>query len=92
MAISIAKAVKPAFIRAGRACKARCEKYVRLCLTGAVSCVVFAVFMLLLRREMMLNIALTVLFIFFMFALVYGYGRKISSREELAEEDGDPEK
>ena len=60
-----------------RHAKARCEKYPRLCLTALASAVVFAVAMLLLRGSMLLNIALTVVFIFFLFGMIYRYGNLI---------------
>lgn len=69
------------FALGSRHAKARCEKYAGLCLAGAVSGIAFAACMLLLRRNMVLNIALTVLFIFLMFALVYSYGRKLTAAE-----------
>lgn len=62
-----------------RHAKARCRRYNRLCLTAVISGAVFAAAMLLLRHEMMVNIALTVVFIFLMFAVLYRYAKKIDS-------------
>lgn len=55
--------------------KARCRQYGRLCLYAAAIGVVFIVLMFLFRSNMVLNIALTVAFVFAMFALIYRYGR-----------------
>lgn len=59
--------------------KARCRKYDRLCMMTGVACVIFICLMFLLREQMVANIALTVLFVFVMFGMIYGYGKKISS-------------
>ena len=54
----------------------RCKQYERLCLTALAAGAVFAVAMVLLRGNMVLNIALTVGFIFLLFALIYRYGKR----------------
>lgn len=48
-------------------------------LTALAVGVIFAGAMLLLRRSMVLNIALTVAFIAFLFGLIYWYGRQIDA-------------
>lgn len=62
-----------------RHAKARCDKYGRLCLAALAVGVIYAGAMLLLRRSMVLNIALTVAFIAFLFGLIYWYGRQIDA-------------
>ena len=59
-----------------RHARARCKQYERLCLTALAAGAVFAVAMVLLRGNMVLNIALTVGFIFLLFALIYRYGKR----------------
>ena len=66
--------------------KARCRKYDRLCLTAAGISAVFAVTMYVLRENMPVNIAATVLYIFLLFFLAYRYDRLTDSdghRNEL---------
>ena len=48
----------------------------RLCLQAAAPGVLFAALMLLLKDNMFVNVAVTVLFVFTVFALLYRYGRK----------------
>ena len=57
--------------------KAKCQKYNRLWLQTAVIGIVFTVLMLLLRTEMIINIALTVVFVFVIFGVIYWYAKKI---------------
>ena len=58
--------------------RARCRKYDGLCrMTGAAGAV-FILLMFLLRKYMVVNIALSVLFVFAMFGMIYRYGKKIS--------------
>ena len=59
--------------------KIKCRNYSHLCLTGAAAGAIFAAVMYLLRSSMMLNIALTVIFIFSMFIMIYRYGKKMDS-------------
>ena len=56
--------------------KARCRKYDKLCMMTALTGTLFILLMFLLRKQMVANIALTVLFVFIMFSMVYGYGKK----------------
>ena len=58
--------------------KARCRKYDRLCLMTGAAGGVFILLMLLLRSQMTVNVALSVLFVFVMFGMIYDYGKKIS--------------
>ena len=69
------------FALGNRHAKARCRKYVRLCLQAVLIGIVFAGLILLLREQMMINIALTVVFVFAMFAMLYWYGRKIETAD-----------
>lgn len=61
--------------------KAICKRYARLCLSAALIGAVFAGLMFLLRTEMMLNIALTVVFISVLFAMIYRYGKRLARAE-----------
>ena len=65
------------FALGNRHARARCRKYNRLCLRAGGVGAVFIVLMILLRGEMTVNIALTVAFVFAMFALLYRYGRRM---------------
>lgn len=56
--------------------KAKCPKYNRLWIKAAVMGAVFTALMLLLRTNMKINIALTVLFVFAIFGMIYRYGQK----------------
>ena len=67
------------FALGNRHAKARCQKYVHLCLKAVLIGIVFAGLIVLLRKEMMINIALSVLFVFSLFALLFWYGRKIDT-------------
>ena len=55
--------------------KSRCRQYNRLCLMAAVIAVVFIILMILFRYNMAVNIALTVVFTFSLFAMIYRYAR-----------------
>ncbi len=57
--------------------KARCQTYNRLWLQTTVIGVVFTGLMLLFRTNMMINIALTVLFVFVIFGMIYWYVKKV---------------
>ncbi len=59
--------------------KAKCSRYYLFCLRAAAVGAVFAGVMMLLRRNMTVNIALTVLFVFAEYGMIYRYGRKIES-------------
>ncbi len=65
------------FALGNRYAKAKCRRYYRFCLKAAGIGAVFAALMLLLRENMMLNIALTVVFVFALFGMIYRYGRKM---------------
>lgn len=56
-----------------RHAKKEYARYKRFCLRSAAAGAVFAVLMYLLRSNMMLNIALTVVFVFALFAAIYRY-------------------
>ncbi len=62
--------------------KAKCQKYNQLCLYATAISAVFVVLMLLLRSKMMINIALTVVFVFSVFGMIYWYGKKIDGAEQ----------
>ena len=59
-------------------CRARRNMY----LPGIAIGIAFAVCMLLLRTQMMLNIAITVLFVFGLFLVIYRYGKKVDAYEK----------
>ena len=61
--------------------KARCSRYRGLCLRAALCGGVFFALMFLLREEMALNIALTVVFVFSLFAMIWWYARRIEKAE-----------
>lgn len=67
------------FVLGGRYAKTRCERYKRLCLWAALPCAVYAALMMLLRNNMLINIALTVVFVFTVFTVLYRYGRKLET-------------
>ena len=58
--------------------RARCRKYDGLCRMTSAAGAVFILLMFLLRKYMVVNIALSVLFVFAMFGMIYRYGKKIS--------------
>ena len=60
-----------------RYAKARCRKYDRFCLMAAVLGTVFMVLMVLIRTNMVLNILLTVVFVFVIFSMIFIYGRRM---------------
>ncbi len=70
------------FVLGGRYAKKKCEKYKRLCLWAALPGVVFSALMLLLRNNMLVNIALTAVFVFTVFVLLFRYGRKMEASAE----------
>lgn len=77
------------FVLGGRYAKTRCERYKRLCLWAALPCTVYAALMMLLRNNMLINIALTVVFVFTVFTVLYRYGRKMGTPiVQVAETNG----
>ena len=70
------------FALGNRHAKAKCKQYTRLCLQAVLIGVVFGGLLVLLRAEMMINILLTVVFVFTMFVMLYWYGRKIEKGEQ----------
>jgi len=71
------------FALGGKYTKSKCQKYNRLWLQAAATGIVFTALMLLLRTEMMINIALTALFVFVIFGMIYWYGKKIDKGIEI---------
>ena len=65
------------FALGGRHAKAKCFRYKLFCLQGALIGLVFAVLMFLFRNEMTVNIAISVVFVFALFGMIYWYGRKV---------------
>ena len=65
------------FALGNRHAKAKCSKYRQFCVQAVLIGVVFAVLMLLFRTEMMVNITLTVVFVFLLFVMIYWYGKKV---------------
>jgi len=66
------------FALGNRHAKARCNGYNRLCRDAAFIGLIFAALMLLLKSAMVVNIALTVVYVFVMFAMIYKYGKSIN--------------
>ncbi len=62
-----------------RHAKARCKKYSRLCLTALALGAVFAGIMFALQENMAAGIAVTVVFIFLLFAMIYRYKKLIET-------------
>ena len=65
------------FALGSRYAKARCQRYNKLWMCALAMGAVFAILMLLICKEMIINIALTVIFVFSVFGMIYWYGRKI---------------
>ena len=65
------------FALGNRHAKAKCRKYGRLCLCAGGISAVFAALMLLLRENMEVNIALTVVFVFLIFLMIYRYAGRV---------------
>lgn len=65
-----------------RHAKARCKRYNGLCLKAALMSVAFALLMFVFRNEMMINIAVSVVFVFVQFAMIYTYGKRMSSEKK----------
>ena len=70
------------FSLGNRHAKARCRRYNRLCVQTAALGVAFIILMLVFREQMMLNIALTVVFVFTVFGMIYWYGKRIAAVTE----------
>lgn len=70
------------FALGARYAKARFKKYDRFCLFAVLISAAFAVLMYLLRNNMMLNIALSVVFVFSLFAMIYHYGKEMDALKE----------
>lgn len=65
------------FALGNRYAKAKCQKYYRFCLNAAAIGIVYVALMILFRASMMLNIALTVVFVSAVFGMSYRYGKKM---------------
>ena len=65
-----------------RHAKKSCSGYRGLCLKAAAAGAVFAGLMFLLRRNMLLNIGLTVVFIFLLFLMIWRFGRAVDRGKE----------
>lgn len=76
------------FALGNRHAKARCQKYLRLCLRAALISAVFVLLMLLFREAMTVNIAVAVLFVFSLFAMIFWYGRRVERASAAAEASG----
>ena len=62
------------FALGGIYAKKKCTEYIELCLNSTLLGLAFIIMMFILHSEMMINIALTVVFVFTLFALIYRYG------------------
>ena len=67
------------FALGNRHAKARCSKYNTLFIKAGAISAVFITLMLLLRENMMINILITVAFVFVLFLIIYKYGKQINS-------------
>ena len=67
------------FLLGSNYAKAKCQKFSRLWLSISVISAVFAALMIILRTNMTVNIALTVIFVFLIFGIIYNYGKNIQS-------------
>ena len=69
------------FALGNRHAKAKCSKYRQFCVQAVLIGVVFAALMLLFRSEMIMNITLTVVFVFLLFIMIYWYGKKVEETQ-----------
>ena len=67
------------FALGSRHAKIRCNKYYTLYLKSGAISAVFILLMLLLRENMMINILITVAFVFVLFLIIYLYGKRIDA-------------
>ena len=67
------------FALGNRYAKAKCKRYGKLCLNAAIMGAVFVAVMLLLKNNMAVNIAVSAVFIFAMFLIIYWYGKRMDS-------------
>ena len=63
------------FALGSRHAKAHCGSYSQLCGKAALIGAVFLLLMILLRTQMLLNIALSAVFVFALFVMIYRYGK-----------------
>ena len=63
------------FALGSRHAKAHCGSYPQLCGKAALIGAVFLLLMILLRTQMLLNIALSAVFVFALFSMIYRYGK-----------------
>lgn len=70
------------FALGSRHAKIRCNKYYTLYLKSGAISAVFILLMLLLRENMMINILITVAFVFVLFLIIYLYGKRIDADME----------
>ena len=76
------------FALGSRHAKSKCRKYNKLCINAAVIGIVFTALMLLFSTKMMINIAVTVLFVFIIFGMIYWYGKKVDGANTNEPERG----
>ena len=67
------------FALGNRHAKTRCSRYNTLFVKAGAISAVFITLMLLLRENMMINIFITVAFVFVLFLIIYKYGKRINS-------------
>ena len=73
------------FALGNRHAKTRCSRYSKLCRRAGITGAVFVLAMLLLRESMLMNILISVVFVFSVFGMIYLYGNKIESAEGIWE-------
>ncbi len=74
------------FAVGGRYAKVGCKRYPRFCLTVSVLGLIFTFLIFLFRNNMVFNIALSVVFVFSVFSMIYHYcrGADASAQEQTA--------
>ena len=69
------------FALGSRYAKSKCSHYRRLCITALILSVVFTALIFLFRNLMVINIALTVIYVFALFVILYRYGKTIGKNQ-----------
>ena len=69
------------FALGSRYAKSKCSHYRRLCITALILSVVFTALIFLFRNLMVINIALTVIYVFALFVILYRYGKTIGKSQ-----------
>ena len=73
------------FALGNRHAKSRCRKYNWLCFQAGAIGALFILLMLTLHKYMMINIFVTVVFVFAIFCLIYQYGKRLDTVNNIIE-------